>query len=453
MNINIIDNRVEFKSKSFSNYKKKQLFFALKTCILNKNYKESIYFFHEIFISGYYKDLYIFFINFYMIYIHVGNPYLLSLLFDRYDTLLDHLKFFKKSNIFPIKLRKSQEFLENTFTIFKIIFFSPKKCIFDLIPPFFNDRSRRENIHFVNKKKFKNKNELLYDKDDMNIILKHLDNFDYYLKQYSMSSRNKKRIDASLIELKNNIFYWFGKYINEEFYESSINISETLLTIKYSPNNSKIKELYPKLWNIILINSKNVNSEILKSVKQLYNFWKNKVSMLKTTTIVAIFFILYNPARVMSVKRDIDSEDINYINVLNVNVNKSVNELIERKDYIKLKTSSKTKKNKVEKQIKKNTIKYNNEKKRKITNIEKKMKPIKKTNPIKELKEKKEQELQKRLNNALQLEIIPLIDENNIRSQSSNDSDKNTSKNIEFEDKHNRNRRNYNSNYIIKKDI
>jgi hypothetical protein len=150
MNINIIDTNNEFKSKSLSGYNKKKLFFALKTCILNNSYSESIYFFHEIFISGYFKDLYLFFINFYLLYIHVSNPYLLHLLFDRYNLLLEDLKMFKKSNIFEIKLRKSNKFLENTFQIFKIIFFSNKKFIYDLMPPFFSSNDKRDNIHFIN---------------------------------------------------------------------------------------------------------------------------------------------------------------------------------------------------------------------------------------------------------------------------------------------------------------
>jgi hypothetical protein len=386
--MNINDNRFSFKSKSISNYNKNQLFIAFKTTILNKLYNESVYFFHEIYVSGYYKELYEFYINFFILYIHASNNSLLKLIYDRYNKFLDIKKTYSTNNIYLIKLRDSEKFLNDLFDIFKNIYFSIKYDYVKLVPPYFTKNTNNMKIVKLNGRKFINNGSVIkeiLETSDTNQIRVNLSNFQKYLNK--LYKKNYK-INHEFEYLKNKTFYWFSKFIIDEFYESSLKISSTRLTIKYEPNNKIIKDFIPQMWNIIL-NTASQDKLIFDQLRILYYFDSKNIVCSKMVLTISLLFFIINPNKTNFKIINMDSNDKQILQQLTNNINISLNNKMERNDFISLSNNNKKKKknqvNKINKLHKNNII--NNKVKQII-----KDNPKKKENKVEKI-EKKETEV------------------------------------------------------------
>lgn len=379
--MNIDNNTLVFKNKSMCNYDKKKLFVALKTTILNELYDESVYFFHEIFISGYFKELYEFYINFFLLYIHTSNPSLLSVISDKYFKFLEISKTYKKNNVYIIKLRNSENFFSDLFFIFKNIYYSVKYDYVKLIPPYYIKNTDKIKIFKQNGRTFYNNGSIIkeiYDDSNVELIQNNLLNFEKYLK---LLFQKKYKNDNEFFTLKNQTFHWFSKFINDEFYETNTVISPTRLTIKYVPNNKTIKNFIPKIWNIIL-NISSYDRYIYDQIKLIYGFDSKNVVCSKIALTVSILYFIINYNKSMNLKlKNIDYEDKEILSKLTNNVNESLRNFKIRNDFIQLSTEKKKKVNNVQKNIKKNNV---NKKIKKIIKEKPKQNIKKKNNIIKE---------------------------------------------------------------------
>ena len=145
MDINLInDNRNinDFKTSTFSDYKKSNVKNELVKSINNKKLEESNYWCAELICSGHFLDLWNIIIQFVNKYIHIGNPKLPSYLFIRYS----NFKKIIENSDDDLSLRNNSKIREIFCEIICILCFSPRRQKLEYIK-LNNDDFNIENIN------------------------------------------------------------------------------------------------------------------------------------------------------------------------------------------------------------------------------------------------------------------------------------------------------------------
>jgi hypothetical protein len=260
--INDIRTIKEFKSISFSNFKKTDVFKELNNSILNIKLESAIYWTSEIICAGHFLDLWDFIINFYSKSIHIGNVPLVIFIELKINQFKSILNNGYQDNI--LKLRNYQPIRELFIQIIYLLIESSKKYthteikirpkdfdLQELSDRFKAPHNRFQELVFLEddpKSLFIICNELIYNlqeiKDNRGAIfwVEWLINYVKHCKKKNeiiiISRRNFKNIHSNFqkdpIWMIWDIFFKLSH--NNKVLRKIVDSSFTLFSLKYSPS-------------------------------------------------------------------------------------------------------------------------------------------------------------------------------------------------------------------------
>ena len=348
---------IKFNSKSISGYKKQILFRLLKFSILNNHQRESFYIVHEIFVSGYFKDLWLFFINFTIYHIHIFNPGLLRYIVNNYEryvkTEKEYKKLYKNSNI--INIRNDGPTIKSIIFILRNILNSKKVLFSSILPPSYTFKSQNNNNIVMTgdpRYNYKAFHEVI-DNRDYKELLTALNHFQ---KELEKLVHRRFKFKEELFDIKSRLFYWLGKIFNTGY--QMINVTSNNYEINYNtePNDDISKRFIPRVWHVILEAASN-NYYILENIKYLYKITYNankslQVGNYKIMIIISLFYFIYDVNKTNShlLVEPSNADKLLFIRFYKsmqraINNNKKVS---ERADYIIINTKLDKKTKKVE---------------------------------------------------------------------------------------------------------
>lgn len=306
------------KKKSISGYNFDILFKSLEKSIERGHPKDSLYFLNEINASGYYQELYNFFINYTIRYIHINNISLIKEIIISYNQYLLLKKTFNTTSDSLLNIRENITHIKTTIKILKNILASKKSYLYDHFPgsylPENNNKTIIPNID-ISKMKKSDLNSIIkyYDSQDMSNVENLLTNFiisfmDYYEK------RNYRDLNKSLM--------FFHEIIYKEIQILDIGIDNEKLTEKtFVDCITKISKFYVnKLWVFFLKLAK--NTVLKKKMIILFNLYKSKFGNLKELLFVGILLFIKNNKHEDKIFPELDKE-ITYYNFLYKNIDNS----------------------------------------------------------------------------------------------------------------------------------
>jgi hypothetical protein len=257
--MNIEDSRIQFKSQTFSNFKKSKVLKELENCIHYQKKEEAFYWTGELLCSGHVMDLWNLFLYVLSKYIHIHNPLLPLYLYKKYNdfkesaTEVDHDLELRnhpdiRTTLFTITLllceSKRETVLEDlhfTFS-FENIFSNLKAPNIDYIKPYFKEGDSKEIFIPLNELAY----HLFETKNRMDIFYW----MDWMIQYDEQCTRKKKPIVCAprdFIPVKSTNIIWilfemFQSFQEPEILSKVIHSIMNLFSIKYSPHSNKKKK-------------------------------------------------------------------------------------------------------------------------------------------------------------------------------------------------------------------
>jgi len=288
----IEDTRIQFKSQTFSNFKKAKVLKELETSIHYQKKEEAFYWTGELLCSGHVMDLWNLFLYVLCKYIHVHNPRLPLYLDKKYK----EFKELAKEVSHDLELRNHPEVRTTLFTLtlllceskretiletlhftfaFEHIFTNLKAPNVDYVKPYFQEGDPKEVYIPLNEFAYhlfetKNRMDLFYWLD--------------WIIQYDESCTKKKKpiqcMTRDFVPVKSNNVIWMIFEMILSFQEPDILYKVThawmnLFSIKYTPSSNKRKKHILTLCLMLLHGSVDFSIKIIENPSVLTPIQEN----------------------------------------------------------------------------------------------------------------------------------------------------------------------------------
>ena len=268
-----------FKNKTFSGFKKREVFNTLMKCIEKGNIEPACYWATECIVSGYCQELFDKLVILNSKIIHINNPRLPEFLWRRYDCFLssfNHINKKKKDQL--IHLRNTQSVRNCLFDIITTMTLSSKAKRFDKYPKI------NESIDF----------QFSVIQSKLNATMQVLPS---HIIKFTDPEELRIIMNEFLFHLKNvnggyeNACYWVAWLIQWEKKNKK-------QKVKFEIEERDISEVNPKyckdciwlLWEIIFVETSLRNDIIKKQVQSLYRFFRHEYSSLKRNNRISLIY-------------------------------------------------------------------------------------------------------------------------------------------------------------------
>lgn len=412
-----------YDKKTISGYNKEYIFKILFKCINEGNKKKSIYFMNEIIASGYIRELWYFFINYTLSYVHLNNMELMKIITLKYKLFIEKERGYKQVKKPLIYFREDRELILNFCYILKNILLSRKTFYLDLFPSSFNPDNNEVTIIPAN---------LNMKRSEVKKIIQYYDENNKYDEEgtkniISTFFKNVQHFKKIKNQSPNNIFLYLHNIIYKEFQIFDITIDENILNSNFNNNLhiNKTKKYIPKLWEFYLKFFSKYDTKNYKNVLILYNMYKNKIGHPKHLLMLPLIFIIYKVSPTVNIQ-EVSPSETNFYFILYENIKQGLISKGPRIDFIKFYSSKEDKEREMikndpilreeeTKNIIKNIIKTKKREENIVTRSAKKITPAispKKPTPIptpkkkaskKKASKKKEKVLDPKLNDKLEM--------------------------------------------------
>lgn len=321
-----------YKSITYGGYKKNDVINIFQNSLINNKLEESCKWFIELNITGYNDEIWIEIIYIITNYINISNLKIIEYIYKKFNTFYKIYNVLNKKQ--KIHVRNNQEIRNLLSDVVSIVCLSNKKNIFN------NKILPKINIYDFEKNNLKNKIK----STNLDLILEYTDNND---DNYIKIAINEIAYHLRMTKDYHKLLYWYF-WIKKSILEKKKR--NQLVTLKTrNITNINIKYVNHWIWFLwdIIMNEINFRNEPFKKniIKYLFIFYKFnfKPSYLKKKESI-ILFIFYILTHELNLNLNLINNNylriracanINYMYLNEINNNKNILNLIDKKKIYK----------------------------------------------------------------------------------------------------------------------